>query len=95
VPSTFELSQNYPNPFNANTVIMFTVTQESRVTIAVYNILGQEIATLVNGEILSAGRQSVSWDGLDARGNDVPGGLYFYRMTAGEFTETRKMVLLK
>jgi PKD repeat protein len=94
-PSSYELSQNYPNPFNANTVIMFTVPRDGAVTIAVYDILGREVVKLVNGEVFAAGVKSIAWDGLDSRGNDVPGGLYFYRMVAADFSETRKMVLLK
>jgi hypothetical protein len=95
LPRFFCLSQNYPNPFNANTEIGFTVSTLSPVSIVVYDILGRQIVSLVNQEVLSPGLKSVTWDGLDSQGSPVPSGIYFYRMTAGNFAETKKMVLMK
>ncbi len=94
-PTAFELSQNYPNPFNPSTTIMFSVPESGPVSMVVYDILGREVTTLIAGAIMSPGVQSVTWDGLDAKGTPVPGGIYFYRMTAGDFVKTHKMLLLK
>lgn len=88
-PFQFELSQNYPNPFNAQTEISYAVPVISHVRIAVYNLLGQEIATLVD-EDLQAGAHQVVWDA-----STVPSGVYFYRIEAGVYAQTRKMTLIK
>jgi hypothetical protein len=99
-PETFALDPNYPNPFNPTTTISYSLPVSSAVTLKVYNLLGQEIATLVNGQH-PAGVQEVVWDGKDNAGRVVPSGIYFYRIsalpTAGgrEFTQVRKMVLMK
>jgi flagellar hook assembly protein FlgD len=74
---------------------MFSVPESGPVSMVVYDILGREVTTLIAGRIMSPGVQSVTWDGLDAKGNPVPGGIYFYRMTAGDFVKTQKMLLLK
>lgn len=89
VPDNFALFQNYPNPFNATTSIKYTLPVASDVTIDIYNILGRRIETLVQGE-QPAGYHQVIWVAADK-----PSGLYFYRIQAGEYAETRKMVLLK
>ncbi|NMC44419.1 MAG: T9SS type A sorting domain-containing protein [candidate division Zixibacteria bacterium] len=94
LPSRFALHQNRPNPFNPATEISFTLPKAAKVTLEVYNITGQRISTLVNGH-LEAGYHSAIWDGKDEAGQTVSSGIYFYRITAGEFSETRKMVLLK
>lgn len=86
---SFELSQNYPNPFNPTTTISYTIPKSSLVTLKVYNLLGQEVARLVN-ENQFAGKHSVKFIGTD-----LPSGLYVYKITAGNFTQTRKMMLLK
>lgn len=88
-PSAFSLSANYPNPFNPSTTIAFTVAKAGKVDIAVFNVLGQEVAKLVNSP-LSAGSYKVSFDG-----SKLSSGLYFYRLSAGDATVTRKMTLLK
>jgi len=85
----FQLKQNYPNPFNPTTNIEFSIPQSSNVKLVIYNQLGQTVATLVN-ERLSAGGYSVDWD---AKG--LPSGVYFYRISAGDFTQTRKLLLTK
>ena len=88
-PLAFELGQNYPNPFNPTTEIRFVLPVGSMVTLKVYDTLGREDATLIN-EPRSAGRQQVSFDA-----NGLPSGVYLYRLTANDFTEARKMVIMR
>ena len=85
----YSLSQNYPNPFNPSTEINYTLTKSGNVTLKVYNLLGSEIATLVNG-FMEAGKHSVKFDA-----NDITSGIYFYTIKADNFTSTRKMILMK
>lgn len=94
VPDEFSLEQNYPNPFNPTTEIIYTLPKETEVTLAVYNTIGQKIATLVS-EKQAAGEYRVRWLGLDQNGKNLPTGIYFYRLDANEFTATKKMVLVK
>lgn len=89
LPEGFELYQNYPNPFNPTTVISYQLSGASRVTLKVYDLLGREVATLVN-EKQSVGNHSVTFNG-----GSLPTGVYFYRLQAGSFTETKKLVLLR
>ena len=89
LPDGFVLSQNYPNPFNPLTTVQFSIPKESLVRLSVFTTLGQEVATLVSAE-LSAGEYSATWD---AAGQ--PSGVYFYRLTAGTHTATRRMILLR
>jgi hypothetical protein len=88
-PTTYELSQNYPNPFNPTTGVRFQVPGVSDVKLIVYDILGREVATLVN-ERKAAGRYEVRFDA-----SGLASGVYIYRLTAGSFVQTRKMILLK
>lgn len=94
LPKDFVLFQNYPNPFNPSTTIPFSLPSRSHVTIIVYNIAGQRVATLVN-EIKPAGSYHVDWDGKDQHGQTVASGVYLYELQAGEDVDTRKMLLLK
>jgi hypothetical protein len=94
LPSAIDLSQNSPNPFNPATSITFALPALSQVDLSVFNILGQEIKTLANGEF-AAGVHSVVWDGTDQSGHAAATGIYFYRLTAGEKTLIKKMILLK
>lgn len=94
VPESFELLQNYPNPFNPTTQIAFSLAERRHVNITVYNMLGQEVKTLVN-ESMAAGHHIVEWDGVNADGLQAATGVYFYRITSGEFNSTKKMVLIK
>jgi len=97
LPKTYLLAQNSPNPFNPSTTISYELPETVgalRVVMDVYNIRGQKVVTLVD-ELKDAGRYTVNWDGRDAGGRLVPSGVYFYRMTAGDFSAVRKMVILK
>lgn len=89
LPTDYSLFQNYPNPFNPVTVIKYALPREARVLLTIYNTLGQKIKELVN-EIRPAGLHEVSFDG-----NGFPSGIYFYRIQAGKFSETKKLILLK
>jgi photosystem II stability/assembly factor-like uncharacterized protein len=89
LPETYSLSQNYPNPFNPSTTIEFSLPQTSHVTLRVYNMVGEEVATLVSGE-LPVGTHATQWNATD-----VASGIYFYRLHAGDFIDTKKLLLLK
>ncbi len=89
IPIRFELSQNYPNPFNPITTIKFAVAKESNVNLNIYNVLGELVSTLVNEE-LKAGYYE-----YDFNASILASGVYLYRISAGDFVETKKMVLLK
>ncbi len=94
LPKAFSLAQNYPNPFNPATTIHFELPKQARVRLNIYNIQGQLVRTLVNGQS-AAGRYHVIWDGRSDRGQTVSSGIYIYRIQAGDFVRTRKMMLLK
>jgi len=94
LPGAFSLSQNYPNPFNPETVIKYNLPEDCHVELALYNILGQKIKTLVN-EYQSAGFKMVRWDGRDKEGNEVASGVYFYKIKAGRYVNVKKMAVLK
>jgi hypothetical protein len=89
IPSAYFLNQNYPNPFNPSTTIKFAIAKNDYTSIRVFDILGKEVATLVN-EKLSAGTYSVDWDA-----SDFPSGVYIYRLQTNRFTETKRMTLIK
>ncbi|MEE9442974.1 MAG: T9SS type A sorting domain-containing protein [candidate division Zixibacteria bacterium] len=88
-PVTYRLSQNYPNPFNPTTEISFSLPDAAVVKLEVFNIIGQRVTVLVD-EHLEAGLHHIQWDG-----SNIASGTYLYRLKAGEFTETKKMLLLK
>ena len=94
IPGVFSLSQNYPNPFNPVTTIAYGIPQSSAVRITVYNMLGEEVATIEN-QVLDAGYYFTTWNGQDNLGNAVSAGVYLYQIEAGDFTKTRKLILLK
>lgn len=94
VPNDFSLSQNLPNPFNPETQISYGLPKDSWVKLSIYNIRGQKVKTLVDG-FEAAGHKVVIWDGTNEEGEQVASGVYFYRLDAGEFTATKKMVLLR
>ncbi|MCZ6774902.1 MAG: T9SS type A sorting domain-containing protein, partial [Ignavibacteria bacterium] len=88
-PATFRLEQNYPNPFNPSTTIRYQLPKDVYVTLKVYNLLGQEVATLVNEE-KGAGSYHVEFDG-----EGLASGMYLYRIQAGDFVDTKRLLLLK
>lgn len=94
VPLKHRLSQNYPNPFNLNTIIKYALKENTSVALFIYNILGQRVKTLVN-EYQNAGYKSIIWDGTNENGELVSSGIYFYKLTAGNFVAEKKMLLLK
>jgi hypothetical protein len=101
IPLKYELSQNYPNPFNPTTTIKYSIPQINvgtenfpSVQVKIYDILGREIATLVNQK-QNPGNYEIKWDGLSASGGQVPSGVYFYKLQANEYTKTKKMILLR
>jgi hypothetical protein len=87
-PQEFILSQNYPNPFNPSTTVHFGLPKGASVTLKVFDALGEEVATVLN-QVLGPGFFTVRWNAA------VPSGIYFYRLHAGEFVETKKMILLR
>jgi hypothetical protein len=94
LPLDYILFQNYPNPFNPTTTVKFEVPQTSDVSVKIYNMLGQEIRTLFSSQV-QRGNYSVQWDGMNDAGVKMSSGTYIYRMTAGSFVQSKKMVLLK
>ncbi len=101
IPNSFELFQNYPNPFNPNTTIPFTVYGSQLIvhspihtTLKIYNIRGQLVRTLVDDERL-LGYYQVFWDGKDNSGKEVASGIYFYQLKTRDYSDTRKMILLR
>ena len=90
VPDQFALKQNYPNPFNPNTNISFVLPRGSKVTMKVYSVIGEEVATIIDGENLTAGEHTYSFGALN-----ISSGVYYYRLEAGNFVQTRKMVLVR
>ncbi|MBE0565598.1 MAG: VCBS repeat-containing protein [Krumholzibacteria bacterium] len=94
LPTRFALHPNYPNPFNPSTTLRFDLPQAGKVELTIYDTAGRRVRTLVR-ETLAAGRQEVVWRGRDDGGRQVASGVYFYRLEAGTFGETKKMILLK
>jgi hypothetical protein len=94
-PPVNRLAQNYPNPFNPTTTIEFCVKERTRVTLRVYNVRGQLVKTLVNGERAAGIVHRVEWSGVNTAGQRVASGVYFYRLATKGYTKTRKMLLLK
>lgn len=93
-PDTFSLNQNYPNPFNPTTQITYVLPEESSVSIIVYDLMGKEVKSLIN-KIQPKGNYSLKWDATDELGERISAGMYIYTIRAGQFTSTKKMVLLK
>jgi len=94
LPGSFFLAQNYPNPFNASTIIAFNLPERAPVALTIYNLSGQLTRTL-DGGIRKAGRNHMVWDGLDKEGKEASSGVYFYRLRAGEWSQTKKLSLLR
>ncbi len=93
-PLRFGLNQNYPNPFNPQTAIAFSLPKSSEVKLEVFDLLGRLVVTLTEGQ-LPAGTHTLVWDGRDRSGRTVSSGVYLYRLQAGSFVETKKMLFLK
>lgn len=88
-PKEFKLEQNFPNPFNPTTTIQYQLPQDAKVTLKVYDILGSEVATLINEE------QNAGYKEVQFNGNNIASGIYVYRLTAGNYISTKKMMLVK
>lgn len=88
-PKIYDLQQNYPNPFNPSTTISFALPSKSFVTMKIFDIMGRQVATIISEE-MSAGNYSRQWNAAN-----ISTGVYFYRLHAGSFTETKKLILLK
>ena len=94
IPTHYTLSQNYPNPFNPVTTITYELPQESYISLEVYNMKGQQVTSLASkGQ--EAGKYTVQWDGTDLNGNKVSSGIYLYKLKTSDYTNIRKMVLMK
>jgi hypothetical protein len=94
LPLEYSLRQNYPNPFNPATQIRYSLKEGVQVSLRIYNVMGNLVATLVDQK-QSPGNYSVLWDGRDRQGKLVSSGIYFYKIQAGSFTQIRKMALVK
>ena len=94
LPQSFGLEQNFPNPFNPSTVIPLALPQRTEVRLAIFNVLGQRVRTLVDGP-LEAGYHHMAWNGLDEAGRQAAAGMYFYLVEADGLRQTRKMMLVK
>ena len=95
VPMEFALKQNYPNPFNPSTLIRYQLPEETNVTVAIYDIMGRMVRTLIASESQLSGYRQVMWNATNDLGQPVSAGMYIYTIQAGEFRQTRKMVLMK
>ena len=94
MPGSYSLLQNYPNPFNSTTTLRYDLAGHSNVNIIIYDMLGREVKTLIN-QTQDAGFKSIQWDGTNDYGKQVSAGVYLYRIQAGEYMQTKKMVFLK
>jgi flagellar hook assembly protein FlgD len=89
------LEQNHPNPFNSSTTIQYQLPQKCHVTVTIYNMMGQKIRTLVQNQFHQAGSHIVSWDGKNELGQAVGSGVYCYQLRAGDFVDSKKLVMMK
>jgi hypothetical protein len=94
VPTAYALTQNVPNPFNPETQIAYSLPEAGRVRLTIYNVVGQVVRRLVDGE-QAAGRHSVRWDGRDEAGRRLASGVYLYRIEVNGFSSVRRMMLVK
>ncbi|MCG8608515.1 T9SS type A sorting domain-containing protein, partial [bacterium] len=95
IPTEFQLSQNFPNPFNPSTSIRYGLPRAAKVSLKIFDLLGREVITLIEEESKAAGYHIKTWNGHDRSGRPVASGLYVYRLVAGEFSQTKKMLLVK
>ena len=94
-PSEFILEQNYPNPFNPSTTMRFSLPEQGKVRLIIYDVLGREIYKVIDKQIIPAGNHEIQWSGRNKTGQQVASGIYFYRIQANNFSAIRKMILLK
>ena len=94
IPEVFALHQNYPNPFNPVTTLQYDLPEDALVNITIYDMMGRQVKTLINGS-QTAGYKTIQWDATNNFGEPVSAGLYLYTIEAGEFRQTKKMILLK
>ncbi|MCP4633299.1 MAG: T9SS type A sorting domain-containing protein [candidate division Zixibacteria bacterium] len=94
LPGKYSLSQNYPNPFNPSTIISYSIPKQSDVTISIINLLGQKVKTIIN-ENQETGEYEINWDGTDQSGKAVASGIYFYQINTGDYTASKKMIMIK
>ena len=94
-PHTFRLHQNYPNPFNPSTTIEFYLPVSNNISLTVYNMVGQEVVSLVNRSMMDAGSHSIIWNGLDRNGLQVSSGTYIYELKFGNLSKVRQMTFMK
>ena len=94
LPNRFELGNNYPNPFNPSTTIHFSIAENTNVILEVFNSLGERVSTITN-DFYTPGQYTVNWNSTDDFGRQVNSGIYYYRIVANNFTETKRMILLK
>jgi len=95
MPETAQLYANYPNPFNPSTTISYQLAKQENVTLSIFNLMGEEIITLVNNRTQNSGQHKVVWDGKDTNGLSVSAGLYLYQIKIGNYIESKKMAFIK
>ena len=94
MPLQYALYQNYPNPFNPVTTLQYDLPEDAMVNITIYDMMGRQVSTLVSSQ-QTAGYKSIQWNATNDKGAPVSAGLYLYTIQAGDYTQTKKMVLLK
>jgi len=94
LPTSYMIQQNYPNPFNPVTTLRYDLPEDGYVNITIYDMMGRQIRTLISGQ-QTAGYKSAQWNATNDAGSPVSAGLYFYMIQAGDFKQTKKMILLK
>jgi spore germination protein YaaH len=101
LPAVFALRQNYPNPFNPTTTIRFTLASQGLATLSIFNVLGEEVASLLGSSVMEPGEHQITWNANDLKGNEVPSGVYFYRLNvqtldgSAPITTAKKMLLMR
>jgi flagellar hook assembly protein FlgD len=94
-PKDYKLKQNYPNPFNPETSIEFILPVKKKITLTIYNSIGQKVKTLINDQIYSPGSHTMQWNGTNEAGNKVATGMYIYELKFGNFSKSKRMMLIK
>ncbi|NOX65139.1 MAG: T9SS type A sorting domain-containing protein [Chlorobi bacterium] len=95
LPEEYSLEQNYPNPFNPSTKIKFNIPKDSNVKLEIFNIIGERVVTIISNKEYKPGSYTVTWDGTNQFGRQVPSGVYLYKLSAGQFSSVKKMMMLK